>query len=411
MKLAYIIGTYPSLTTTFIDREIRTLRAWNVEIQVVSLRRPASSPLPEHADRQPSISYLLPISPASVIVSQLRFAVTRPAAYFGTLLTLLGGRHPSLKAVGMTFLHFVEGVCVARLLEGHAYDHIHAHFMDRASTVALVAGRLLGVSYSLTAHAADIYVNPVLTEEKLSRAAFVATCTSYNRDHLVEMAKNGGSRKIKCIYHGLDLANYHPQKAAGLERPLILCVGQLKEKKGMTYLLAACRKMKDAGYKFDCQIVGDGPLHEALQAQIHALDLDDTVRLCGALPHSEVISKYAQASIFVLPAVVGADGDRDGIPNVILEAMAMRLPVVATRHSGIPEVVEDGINGLLVPPANAAALSEAIRCLLDDPAYASLLGRQGRKTVAEKFDLESNVARLLREFESAISEGLLRVSP
>ena len=402
MKLAYIIGTYPSLTTTFIDREVNTLRNRGVEIQILAMRRPQNALSPEQAPLQSGVIYLLPISLLAVIRSHFRFAFSRPSAYFGTLFYLLTRPHPGLRSIWMTFLHFTEGVCAAELLQTHACDHLHAHFMDRASTVALVTSRLLGISYSLTAHAADIYVRPILAVEKLSNAAFVATCTGYNQAYLMQLTHNGVRERVKCIYHGLNVANYHPVKAAG--RPVLLCVGQLKEKKGITFLLQACRLLKDAGYEFTCEIVGEGPLQSALMAEIHQLGLEGTVTLCGALPHDQVIRKYAEARVFVLPAVVGANGDRDGIPNVILEAMAMKLPVVSTQHSGIPEVLEDEVNGLLVPPADAMALKNAIARLLDDPETARQYGERGRQTVAERFDLGSNVGKLLAEFEHAIAE-------
>jgi glycosyltransferase involved in cell wall biosynthesis len=284
-------------------------------------------------------------------------------------------------------------------------DHIHAHFADRAALVALVAGRLLDLPFSFTAHANDIYVDPVLLPEKLSEAKFVATCTRYNRAFLSRLGKGQFDQKIKPIYHGLDPLRYRRNGHSPPSRPLVLSVGQLKEKKGFIYLLRACAWLRDRGYALDCQIVGAGPLQRELQAEIGELSLQDTVRLLGALPHDQVIDLYHRATIFVLPAVLGGDGDRDGIPNVILEALASGLPVISTRHSGIPEVIEDGTNGLLVPPGDDIALATAIAHLLDHPDLGQELARKGMQAVAEKFSLERNVHQLLSEFIASTSSA------
>jgi glycosyltransferase involved in cell wall biosynthesis len=396
LKLAYIIGTYPSLTMTFIDREIRSLRGWGVGLRVLSIRRPRGALSDEQRELGRGVAYLLPVPVLAFIAAHLRFAVLRPAAYFGALLYLLTRRHPTLKARAMTLLHFAEGVYAAELLRG--CDQIHAHFVDRSATLALVAGRLLGVPYSVTAHANDIYVEPVLLPEKLSNARFVATCTGYNRAHLAALGADGLDRKLSCIYHGLDVGRYRPNGGPPPGRPVVVAVGQLKEKKGFAHLLDACRLLKDRGYDLDCHIIGEGPLRAALEAQIRRLGLEDRVALRGALPHDAVIEAYRRATLFVLPCVTGANGDRDGIPNVILEAMAMGLPVVSTDHSGIPEVVENGVDGLLVPPADAAALAGALARLLDDAAARRDLGAKAREKVAERFDAERNVRLLLEHF-------------
>jgi glycosyltransferase involved in cell wall biosynthesis len=397
LKLAYIIGAYPLLTTTFIDREINLLRKWGVNLRVVSIRRPRQLS-PEQKALQQDVTYLLPVSKLSFIGGHLRFALLRPLVYFGTLFYLLTRPHPHIKSRFMTFLHFAEGGYAAHILHRYPCDQIHVHFVDRAATVGLVVSRLLNVPYSVTAHANDIYVNPILLPEKLSESKFIATCTGYNKAHLSCLREGEFNYKLRCIYHGLDVHTYQPESFTPQGTPILLAVGQLKEKKGFAYLLKACRMLKDRGYEFECQIVGEGPLRETLEAQLRQLSLEDTVSLCGALPHQEVIDKYKRATIFVLPCVVADDGGRDGIPNVILEAMAMQLPVVSTRHSGIPEVVEDGVNGLLVPPADEVALSEALATLLDDPNSRQQFGQKGRQTIIELFSIEKNVKRLLAEF-------------
>ncbi len=398
-KLTYLIGTYPLLTTTFIDREIKLLRQRGVQVQVVSIRRPKRPLSPEQEALAQDVCYLLPISPGKLVVSLLWAGLLRPFPTWRTLFYLLTRPHPSLKARLKTILHFGTGVYAAFLLRRQPGHHLHAHFVDRAATAAIVVSRLLNRPYSVTAHANDIYVDPVLLPEKMAEAKFVATCTQYNETHLANLNGNGLGQKLHCIYHGLDIDQYQPtERKRPSAIPLLLAVGQLKEKKGFAHLLCACRLLKDQGYDFQCHIVGEGPDRQALTSQIQQLGLGDTVTLCGALPHQAVIDKYQEADIFVLPCITGQDGDRDGIPNVILEAMAMELPVVSTRHSGIPEVVMDGVNGLLVPPADDTALAQALADLLDDRNGRNQLGQHGRQTVIESFSVEKNVERLLTQF-------------
>lgn len=406
MKLAYIIGSYPALTTTFIDREILLLQAWGVDLKVVSIRRSKSNLSAEQVAIQQGVTYLLPANIWHLLTAHLFFATRQFRTFWETLFYLLQRPHPNLKARLKTILHFGEGVYAAYWLRDDGFEHIHAHFADRAATIAMVASRLLGIRYSLTAHAMDIYVNPVLLPEKIAGASFVATCTAYNQAHLHSLLSNGARGKIKCIYHGLDTRPYRPSANGGQTKdvPVLLAVGQLKEKKGFTYLLQACQNLKEAGYPFKCQIVGDGPLRIDLEDQIRKLSLEGVVELCGAIPHERVIEKYSQAAIFVLPAVTSSDGDRDGIPNVILEALAMQLPVVSTDHSGIPEVIVDGENGLLVESKDVNALTAALRRLIEQPELRQHLGKNGRETVLEKFDLPANIGALFNEFQHAVEE-------
>lgn len=402
--VAYIIGTYPLLTTTFIDREIELLRRHGLDVVVTALRRPHGPLSPDQRALVGDVRYVLPVTVPALLRSHLSFMARRPITYWSTLARLVTRPHRTWRSRCKTVLHFGEGVHVAYLLRsGPQCGHLHAHFVDRAAIVALVAARLLDLSFSATAHANDIYADPVLLPEKLTQARFVATCTEYNATHLASVAGEPAQRTIVCIHHGLDLDRYKPASGADHgARPVILAVGQLKEKKGFRHLIDACGVLRDRGYDVECHIVGEGPLRAALEAQIDALSLQDTVMLCGALDHADVVERYAAATIFSLPCITGADGDRDGIPNVILEAMAMELPVVSTRHSGIPEAVVDGATGVLVVPGDADGLAAALAGLLDDPETGRAMGRRGRRTVAAKFDVAANTKQLMRLFEDVL---------
>lgn len=407
MRIAYIIGSYPALTTTFIDREIQLLRKWSVDLKVFSVRRSKSKLSAEQAAMLPDVTYLLPVNYWFLLTAHLWFAVKQPSVFWGTLFYLLQRPHPSWKTRLKTILHFGEGVYLAWKMLNGKYQHLHAHFADRAAVIALVASRLLKIRYSLTAHAMDIYVDPVLLPEKIAGAAFVATCTAYNQAYLHSLLTNGAKEKIKCIYHGLDTDLYMPTTDNLNHEPknFILAVGQLKEKKGFTYLLQACQNLYQDDINFKCHIVGDGPLRDELEKQIHRLELERIVQLHGALPHEQVVELYSQASIFALPAVTSSDGDRDGIPNVILEALAMQIPVVSTHHSGIPEVISNQENGLLVEAKDVQALTDALQTLLEQPALRKRLGISGRNIVIEKFDLNRNIGLLYQEFLKVVEEN------
>lgn len=399
-RVAYLIGTYPLLTTTFIDREVAHLRQRGVQVEVVSIRQPDGVLSTDQTEARRRVRYLLPASPFAVLRDHLR--VVRRAAYWRLMGRLVSRPHPSWRARARTLIHVASGVRAAAVLEPLGVDRVHAHFVDRAAIAALTAARLLDVPYSATAHAADIYVSPVLLEEKLRQADFVATCTEHNRDHLMELAPELAAARIARVYHGLDLHQYDPPTLDPPGPPIILAVGQLKEKKGLGELITACRLLRDQGCQLSCVIVGEGPLRDHLEAQVRDLSLEDVVTLTGPLPHDEVIGWYRRAHLFVLPCTTAADGDRDGLPNVILEAMAMGLPVISTPTSAVPEAVEHGRTGLLVEPGDAVPLAAAIEHLLRDDRRRRDMGQLGRLLVAERFDIDRNVDEIYQRFTSPV---------
>ena len=348
------------------------------------------------------VRYVLPLSPLAVLLSHLSMMLTRPVAFWGALAYLLSRPHAGVRERLRTVGHFGEGVHVAWLLrDGESPPHLHAHFVDRAALVALVASRLLSGSYSATAHANDIYVRPVMLAEKIGNARFIVTCTHHNLRHLRTAVRVESVTPMVCIHHGLDLGRYGPRPSDGRTgRPIvILAVGQLKAKKGFGDLISACKLLRDRGVDFACEIVGEGPLRKQLTEQIRSLELEGTVSLLGGLDHDDVIARYRSADLFCLPCVTDADGDRDGIPNVVLEAMAMQLPVVSTRHSGIPEAVAHGSSGTLVAPGDPEALASALAELVDEESKREEMGRKGAEIVAMSFDVTVNAKELLSHFE------------
>ncbi|MDQ2674358.1 MAG: glycosyltransferase [Chloroflexota bacterium] len=400
-RITYVIGTYPQLTTTFIDREISALVKRGVDVRIVSMRRPATPPSGDQSMLAQRTEYILPPQPLRMGMAQVRWLVRRPMTYLRTLAFLLTRPHEHGSRL-RTAAHFLMGVEVADRLRDRADGRLHAHFADRAATVALVAGRLLGIGYSLTAHANDIYLQPTLLPTKIGQSRVTITCTEHNLQYLRERTRPAAREKLRRIYHGLELERYVNLERTPAQPATVVSVGQLKEKKGLRDLVDAIAVLRDGGMDVRCRIIGDGPLRSELTERIERHRLSERVDLTGALPHDAVIAHYREATIFALPCVVAGDGDRDGIPNAILEAMASAIPVVSTPVSGIPEVVEHEATGLLTPPADAQGLADALRRLLLDEELRERLGREARARVVDAFDVDRNAVRFLEAIDGPI---------
>lgn len=406
MKLAYIIGTYPLLTTTFIEQEIEALRAMGADIEVFSIRRPPPmvAQVPKYRALQQEITYLLPADWCRLILAHLWFALLRPVAFFGLLAFLLTRPHPGAVPRFKTLLHFAEGVYAAYLLQDRGREHVHAHFIDRAATVALCVGRLLKLPYSLTAHANDIYVPQPLVPEKLGEAAFAVTVSEFNKSYLLRHCPRLPPDSIVVLHPWVDLSNFQPPAQRPERAPLrILSVGRMVEKKGHRYLIEACRLLRDGGADVECQIVGDGPLMPELRALVERYGLSERVQLPGALPRSEVMARLHAADVFALACVVAPDGDRDGMPVALAEAMACELPVISTALPGLDELVRPDA-GYLVPPGDPLALARAIRSMQSLGADARAeIGWRGRAAVAADFELFDGTRRLADLFRRVIA--------
>jgi glycosyltransferase involved in cell wall biosynthesis len=288
-------------------------------------------------------------------------------------------------------------------------EHLHAHFAHGPASVARYASLLIGVPYSFTAHAKDIYTSPPgLLATKIDLAKFVVTCTDYNSEYLRSLASPATRARIHRIYHGVDLSKFDAgsrevSDTTTASQLTVLSIGRLVEKKGLPYLIEAIADLRAQGYPVHLKIVGGGPVREALASQIQHAGLTHSVTLLGPRPQEALLDLYPSAAVFALPCIVTENGDRDGIPNVLVEAMRMGVPVVSTCISGIPELVINQQTGLLVPPRDARALAEAIARLLDDHTLADRLVAQAAQHVRNEFDLTGNTARLRKLFETAVA--------
>jgi glycosyltransferase involved in cell wall biosynthesis len=274
---------------------------------------------------------------------------------------------------------------------------VHSHFAHDPTLIALLVKRLTGTTFSFTAHARDLYQTPARAlAERIREATAVVTCCRPNVDYLEQIAPDAASGKIRLLYYGIDLDAFRPngRHSGGRELPLIVSVGRLVEKKGFADLIAACATVKDAGHRFRCVIHGDGPLRAELARAVASTGLTDSVTLAGACPHAEIRRALAQADVFALTPIVADDGDRDGLPNALLEAMACGLPVVSTAVAGIPEAVIHDETGLLAQPGDVAAIARHLIALLTDDELCRRLGVQARQACTEHFDRERNARRL-----------------
>jgi glycosyltransferase involved in cell wall biosynthesis len=397
-SLGVLVKTFPKISETFILAELLGLERQGFDLTIFALQRPTD------AISQPALSRLRAkvvyvgdhqLAPGQRLLRRLRAALLSPVAAASSWFDVA---RPSN---GLVAADVDTALALADALRAAGVPHLHAHFIDRTGAIGQMAARLAGIRCSLSAHAKDIYLTPAAAlRRRLRRALFTATCTEYNREALAAVAPRGVS--LRRIYHGIDTARFRAHddaRDAGVETPnsplRLLAVGRLRPKKGFITLLQACALLRDGGVAAQCEIVGYGEQQAELEALIGQLHLGESVTLRGKMSHRELIELYGAADVFVAPCEIAADGDRDGIPNVLLEAMSMRLAVVTTPVSGIPEIVRDDCNGLLVPPADPAALAAALAGLARDPAQRQRLGFEARRSVLEQFGEESNLQSLI----------------
>jgi glycosyltransferase involved in cell wall biosynthesis len=395
-KIAYILNSFPALSETFILQEILELERQELTLHLFSLAKPATGKRTTVKwEGRSHLTYLASHSKLTLLASAGRRLLKAPLCSLRVFLRMI--KHYDLRATGRALFYAMH---LSEQLEREQIRHLHAHYATESAEVAQAVHLLTGISYSFTAHAYDIYLSPKAhLAYKMSMARFVVTCTRYNQRYLTEIDERLVER-IHCIYHGLNLRSFPTPMLANIresqDSPCILAVSRLVEKKGLSYLVQACRILKDRGHRFTMRIVGEGPLREPLGQEIQELGLGDRILLSGAAAHKDVIGMYQQAAIVALPCIVSKNGDRDGIPNVLVEALYMGLPVISTPISGIPELISTEVNGLLVPPQDSAALADALARLLDDPELRNRLGTAGRQTVLERFDMARNTTHLLQ---------------
>jgi glycosyltransferase involved in cell wall biosynthesis len=401
--LGFLVKTYPKISETFVLQEVLALQNEPYHINIFSMQQPTDYKFHRaFNDVTADVNYLSQECwrQRSVIKIHIKFICSRIWAYVSTLIFTL------TRPEGGTFGQFCQAVYFSDLVKDKGITHLHAHFASEPAGLAELVSRLAGISYSISAHAKDIYLqNKSCLQRKISHAKFVVTCTDYNRHYLQSI--NTSKTPVHKLYHGIDSARLFYENVDQLPQAKmmrILSVGRLREKKGFTTLIAACQLLVQAGYKFQCDIVGYGPDKEKLQQLIDSNHLNGIVRLLGKLTHRELVAIYKQTVLFALPCQIADDGDRDGIPNVLMEAMTFAIPVVSTDISGIPELIENNKSGLITESKNSQELFAALQRLLDSSKLRKQLGEAGRERVINYFASDQHIGHLKELLAEALQE-------
>jgi glycosyltransferase involved in cell wall biosynthesis len=405
-RVAFVLKGYPRLSETFIAQEIAALERRGLGILIVSLRQPTEGRThPVHGEIRAQRLYL----PEYLYQEPLRVwrawtKVRRWPAYRAARSVWLNDLRRDLTPNRVR--RFGQALVLAAELPGDV-RHLHAHFLHTPASVTRYAALLRGLRWTASAHAKDIWTIPEWEKrEKLASCDWLVTCTASNRDHLAALAPPG---RVELVYHGIDLARFPPAARArsgpGAARdgsdasaPVrILSVGRLVEKKGTDVLLEALALLP-ARLHWRLVHVGGGPLGRRLQRRARALGISDRVQWRGMLAQQELLDQYREADLFVLASRVARSGDRDGLPNVLMEAQSQGLACAASDLPGIRELIEDGVTGALVAPQSAEALARALAVLIAEPAARGALGAAGRARLAARFALEPNLERLATKF-------------
>lgn len=406
MNVAYMLDLFPVFSETFIVREILELRRNGFNVLVFAQRNTTGSIFSEvvHADHEKLMrdvhyhSSLLRnrMSKLHIAIYHLYFLVLNPIRYLRTFR--IASKHST-----QTFRLFQGSVLYAMKFKRARIGHIHAHFALEASQRAMLVSMLTGIPYSFTVHAHDIFVPDLsdLVEDKFNRAKFVACISEYNKNYILQNYPAVDPGNIRIIHCGIDCGALIPGSKDEHRKFTILAIGRLVEHKGFKYLIRACKALMDKqGLDFVCKIIGEGKDRPELEKLISESDLTGVIHLLGAMEQADVIEALRSAHVFVLPCVIEKAGYRDGIPVSLMEAMALGIPVVSTRVSGVPELVKDG-GGILVEPKDAYGLAMAIEKIfrLQDKERAAM-GRKGRAIVEEDFNLQKETHKLAELFTS-----------
>lgn len=403
--LGYILKGYPRISETFISNEILLLEQRGFKITLFPMRQPREDFCHDSVKRiQAEIHYLpthLFRNFLQLILPNILLAIKRPKIYLRVLSTALKRFARTRKKA--TFKHlFQAGYMVNNhLLHTPEITHLHGHFAHSPTSVTMFASLLSGIPYSFTAHAKDIYTsNREQLKEKIAQARFVATCTRYNAQYLEDIA-DLVKTPIHCIYHGIDINLFHSNGAKITCTPPynLLTVARMTEKKGLPTIYSALAILKKQGINFKHTLIGDGDDREAILSLISELGLEQNCLWLGTQTHKEVLQHFRKSDLFVLGCEIAKNGDRDGIPNVLVESLAMGVPAISSDVSAIPEIIQNKKTGLLVRPADSDEMAAAILQLLQDSNLRQRVIEGGQSYVRKDFDNKELTARLGEIFQ------------
>jgi glycosyltransferase involved in cell wall biosynthesis len=398
--VAYVVTTFPCSTETFILREIETLSSLGRRITVLAAKRgDISSPAPQsiHVAYRPARFSIMSAAAVLSLFRRYPASIVRfPLLVLNTLRAC-----PAEAARLIANLHTIA--FFADVMDQEGAGHIHACFLSWPACIASALSRLTGRTFSIAAHARDVFVEPGALKYKIRAARFLVACNAQGHRRLLQATPPGENGKMHICRHGVDALKLRsvvatPRGAIPIV-PVIVAAGRLVPKKGIENLLVAAASLSKLKVPCGVRIVGDGPEKARLLEVRRRLRVEDMVEIAGAATPREALAAIGTAALLAVPSVIAQDGDRDGIPNVILEAFALGVPVIASRLHGIMEAVDHMKTGLLVEPADPEALAEAIALMLRDKSLREALASEARKTVESRFDLKENVAQIARLFD------------
>ncbi|GAB4339981.1 MAG: glycosyltransferase family 4 protein [Calditrichia bacterium] len=400
-KMAYLVSRFPKTTETFILYEVLALLKSDYRILVGSLLKPKKQIRHPGASTLAELSIYVSIFNPMLWVNHLKYLFKSPSAYLGSFWVLLTHCWRSPRFLLKCIYFFGKAPLFASRFQNAGIQHIHAHFATFPAITAFIIHKLTGIPYSFTAHGSDIHVRKhrLMLYPVCENARFIRTISLFNRHFILAHTHLKFEPKVKVVHCGIDLRKFVPSERKAVTADLhIVCVASFEEVKGHKYLLKACGLLKQKTERFRLHLIGDGPLKKAVRKQAWELGLSNQITFYGALNQKSVIAILQQMHVKVLPSVPTARGDLEGIPVALMEAMAIGLPVVSTKQSGIPELVEHEVNGFLVEPRDVESLAAILHFLYQFPDIRWEMGLRGRKKVMEEFDLFKNIRELQKLF-------------
>lgn len=405
--VAYLTGDYPKVSHTFIQREVQSVRAAGVKVITCSIRKPAEADFKgqEELNARAETFYVLEAAkkPLTLLRAHGRAFLRSPGKWFSTLALAIRMRSPGVKAFLWQLFYFLEAGVLADHLRTNRVRHLHNHFGNSSCSVAILAAELAGIPFSFTEHGPAIFfeVERWALREKIARARFVVAITHFCRSQLMLFSEPKDWGKITIVHCGVDVSAYG-RKAVGPFGKRVAFVGRLDPVKGALLLIEAMAEVLKTHPDASLTLAGDGPARAPAEAQAAALGISGAVKFAGFMTQGEVAELLAQSDMLVLPSFA------EGLPVVYMEALASRIPVVASRVAGVPELVEDGVTGYTVPPGDVATLADRMARLMDKPEASERMGEAGRKAVEQGFDIRHEGAWLAEIFRNGGAGGRLR---
>lgn len=396
-SLGVILGEFPSTSETFILREMLQLEEQGFELVPFALDRPREErPHADAEDLAKRTIYREPPLSAGCLLRQAAAMIRFPAGYASALVFVIKGSLSAPSTARELLSSLLAAGCFALAApRRRRCSHIHAQFCSMTATVGLLLAEILGVTFSMSCHARDIFTREsILLGRKLSEAEFTAVCTRHGLERLRREHRLVAGENVHLIYHGIDPSRFMPPPEPPSRPPIVLTVGRLVQKKGFDILLRAAALAHSRGAQFELHIVGEGPERDDLERLAGGLGLRDMTTFHGRLTQEELIPLYQQAHASAIASIVIEDGDRDGIPNVLLEALAMGIPTVATSTGGIPELIVHEETGLIAQPGDHADLADQLERIIYDEELRDHVRKAGRQKIILEFDISRNIEKL-----------------